>query len=116
MQAYNVLKETYSQELITLKQIHLWISMVRIGLVCIALICFYFFITSIEFIPLPIGLVSIVVFPFILVWHRKKSAEILFKETLVTILSEETAYLENKELPFDSGVEYNDISTLTIST
>ena len=110
MHAYTVLKETYSQQLIALKQTHLWISMVRIALVCIALICFYFFITSLEFIPFAIGLVSIVVFPFILVWHRKKTAEILFKETLVTILSEEIAYLENKELPFGSGVEYNDIN------
>lgn len=110
MQAYTVLKETYSQQVIGLKQTHVRISMLRIALVCIAVLCFYFFITSLEFIPFAIGLLSILFFPFVLVWHRKKTAEILFKETLIEVLSEEIAYLENKELPFQSGEEYNDIS------
>ena len=110
MQAYTLLKETYSQEVIALKQTHAWISILRIALVCIALICFYFFITGREYMPFAIGLISIVGFPFILVWHRKKTSEILFKETLVTILSQEISYLENKDLPFESGAEYNDIN------
>lgn len=110
MQAYTLLKETYNRQLIALKQTHVWISMIRIAIVCIAMICFYFFITRVEFISFAIGIISIIVFPFILVWHRKKTAEILFKETLITILSEEIAYLENKELPFENGMEYTDIS------
>lgn len=59
-------------------------------------------------IPFAAGLVSILVFPFILIWHKKKSAEILFKETLVKILSQEIWYLERKELPFENGSEYNE--------
>lgn len=82
--------------------------MFRIALVCIALVCFYFFITSFESVPFIIGLISITAFPFVLVWHRKKSAEILFKETLVTILAQEIAYLEDKELPFGNGAAYNE--------
>ncbi|WP_018343812.1 MutS-related protein [Cytophaga aurantiaca] len=110
MHQYTGLKDQYANELSALKQTHAWISMIRIALVLIALVCFYFFITSLEFIPFAIGIVSIIVFPFILVWHRKKSSEILFKETLSTILLEEIAYVEHKELPFKSGIEYNDIS------
>ena len=108
MQAYISLKNTYSHQLIGLKQTHTWISIVRIALVFIALICFYFFITSFESGAFIIGLISIIAFVFVLVWHRKKSAEILFKETLVTIISQEIAYLENKELPFENGADYNE--------
>ncbi|HSY61629.1 MAG TPA: hypothetical protein VK796_07115 [Cytophaga sp.] len=110
MQAYTELKETYSQQLTAHKQTHVWISVLRITLVCIALICFYFFITTSEFVPFVIGTISIIVFPFVLAWHRKKTSEILFKEMLITILSQEISYLKNKELPFESGVEYNDIN------
>lgn len=108
MQPYSSLKDTHSQELIVLKQKHTWIGIIRIVLVCMALICFYFSITSREFIPLAIGILSIVVFPFFLVLHKKVSSEIIFKETLVTIISQEISYLENKELSFENGVEYND--------
>lgn len=110
MQTYTSLKDTYSQELIALKKTHAWISVIRIALVCIALICFYFFITSREFIPFVIGILSIVLFPFILILHKKNTAEILFKETLIAILSKEILYVEDKELPFEDGAEYNDVS------
>jgi energy-coupling factor transporter ATP-binding protein EcfA2 len=110
MHIYTDLKASYIQEINVLKQAHAWISIIRIVLVCIVLVCFYFFITGAGYVPLLIGLVSLVIFPFILVWHRKKSSEILFKETLIEILSKEISYLENKELSFESGAEYNDIN------
>ncbi len=110
MQQYHTLKEQYTTELEALKQVHTRISMLRLLLVLVALLCFYFFITSEDVVALIAGLIAAVAFPFVLQWHRQKSEQILFKQTLVEINTNEINFLEHRELPFEDGNEYHDVA------
>lgn len=112
MQAYNLLKDTYSKQLTLLKKKHAWISMLRIFIVCTALICFYFYITSSGFTAFVIGITAIILFPFVLNWHKKVSSKVLFNETVIKIINDEIGYLQENELPFENGIEYNNINHL----
>ena len=110
MQQYHTLKEQYTTALEALKQAHTRISMLRLLLVVVALLCFYLFITTQDVLALIAGLIAAVAFPFVLQWHRKKSEQILFKQTLVEINANEIDFLEQRELPFDDGSEYHDVT------
>jgi len=110
MQAYSSLKDQYTQQLISIKKTHTLISMLRLILVCIAILCFYFYITTQAFSVLFIGLASLVIFTFVLTWHKRKSTEMLLKQTLIDINTNEIDFLQNKNLSFEDGSEYNDIS------
>ncbi|WP_299247496.1 DNA mismatch repair protein [uncultured Cytophaga sp.] len=110
MNTYTSIKETNTVILMRLKKLHFWISMIRIALVCVAIVCFYFFITSRSHFALVIGLGSILLFPFILTWHRKKAIEIEFLTTVIKVNQDEIQYQENKIMPFEDGSEYMDVT------
>ena len=110
MQAYSSLKDQYTQQLISIKKTYTMISMLRLTLVCIAILCFYFYITTQAFSVLFIGLSSLMIFIFVLTWHKRKSTEMLLKQTLININTTEIDFLQNKNLSFEDGSEYNDIS------
>lgn len=110
MNQYSSLKEQYILELKALKQTHTWISMLRLALVCIALICFYFYITTEASAALLLGVSSLLIFPFVLAWHKRKSTEIVFNKTLIEINSNEIYFLKKKALPFEDGSEFIDVS------
>lgn len=110
MNQYYSLKDRYTIDLAALKKTHTWISMLRLALVCIALICFYFYITTEALTALLVGVSSLVGFPFVLTWHKRKSTEILLRQTLIDININEINFLKNKDLPFADGNEFNDVS------
>jgi hypothetical protein len=110
MDLYSSFKEQYTTELEALKQVHTRISMLRLLLVFVALLCFYFFITAEDVVALIAGLIAASAFPFVLQWHRRKSEQILFRQTLVEINTNEINFLEHRTLLFEDGNEYHDLA------
>jgi ABC-type multidrug transport system fused ATPase/permease subunit len=110
MNIYKSLNHKNTIALTKLKQLHFWISMLRIVLVLVTIVCFYFYITTRSGLSLGIGLISTFLFPFILSWHRKLTVEIEFLGTAIKINQNEIEYIENKSMPFEDGSEYIDVT------
>lgn len=110
MNIYTTLKNKHNETVIKLKKFHFWISMIRIVVVLIAIVCFYFFITMQSTLSLSVGIASSILFPFILQWHRKKTIEIEFFENIVKINQNELDYIDHKIMPFDDGAEYIEVA------
>ena len=110
MNIYKFLSNKNTIELTKLKQLHFWVSMLRIVLVLVAIVSFYFYITTRSAVSVGIGLISTFLFLVILSWHRKLTIEIEFLEAAIKMNQNEIEYIENKFMPFEDGSEYIDVA------
>ncbi len=110
MEIYTNRKAVFSQELVQLKKKFNAISFFRIISIILALIAIVYFIdTQNKVYSLTAG-IFFIAFILLMRFHNKIKDDKEFKEALVTINTDEIAFLKRDKLAFDSGEEFIDFT------
>ena len=108
MEAYQSRSLKYSQELTQTKTQYNTISLLRLASILLFLILGYYYIKESKMVLLAFSISFLIAFFLLMRWHTKLQFQIKMGEALRSINTNEIAYLENNQLPFENGEEFID--------
>ncbi|MCG9793832.1 MutS-related protein [Flavobacterium algicola] len=86
------------------------ISLLRLLTILLFMGSLYFYMQNSQVLYIVLAVVFFIGFVFLMRIHSKLQFERKFQEALLTINGNEIDFLENKKLPFENGIEFNDFS------
>ena len=108
MKIYTTRSKQFIQELSKIKSKYNTISMLRLLSILLFLISGYYYIQESNVVFLIVSAVLFTAFIFLMRKHSNLRFQIKIKEALIAINKDEILYIENKEIPFENGEEFND--------
>jgi len=108
MEPYQSRSLKYSQELIKTKTQYNTISLLRIASIMLFLVLGYYYIKESNIELLAFSISFLIAFFLLMRWHTKLQFQIKMGEALRSINTNEIAYLESNQLPFENGEEFID--------
>lgn len=110
MKIYHSKKSSLENDLKILIKKYNTISILRLVAIGVCLISIYFFLDSDDFVYILSAFVSFVGFIMLMRIHSKLQFDKEIQEALLEVNVDEIDFLENKKLPFDNGIEFNDFN------
>ncbi|QBN17781.1 MutS-related protein [Flavobacterium nackdongense] len=108
MEAYQSRSLKYSQELTKTKTQYNTISLLRLASILLFLILGYYYLKESKMWFLGLSIFFLIAFFLLMRWHTKLQFQLKMGEALRSINTNEIAYLENNQLPFEKGEEFID--------
>ena len=108
MQVYRNKITQFTAALNVINQKYNTISILRLVVIVLFFISTYYYIEQQSFLFLALAVLFFVVFIILMRWHSKLLFDKKMVQALVTINKEELTYLEDSNLPFENGIEFND--------
>jgi len=108
MEIYKSRSLKYSQELTQTKTKYNTISVLRLASILLFLILGYYYLQEDQIVLLGLSISSLITFFLLMRWHTKLQFQIKRLEALIAVNTNELAYLENHQLPFENGEEFID--------
>ncbi len=108
MEIYNNRSKSISEELIGINKKYNSISFFRLISVLLFLGCLYFYMKESDSVFLFLAFTFFIGFVFLMRFHSKLLFKRKIKEALLKINQQEFLYLDNKSIPFEDGLEFND--------
>lgn len=110
MKIYHSKKELITSQLAVLNKKYNTVSVLRLSAIAGCGLGIYFYFQKNNLVWATLAFVFFVAFVFLMKRHARLHFDRTIKEALLKINTEEIDFLENKKLPFENGLEFNDFN------
>ena len=110
MEVYLKRSQVFGNDLEIINKKYNRISVLRLMTLFLFLATSYYYIQTQNWIYIVLTLLVLIFFIVLMRFHSKLVVQKELKEALLAINKEEASYLERSELPFENGMEFNEIA------
>ena len=110
MEVYLKRSQDFGNELAIINKKYNRISLLRLMTLFLVLVTSYYYIQTQSWIYIVLTLLLLIFFIVLMRFHSKLVVQKELKEALLAINKEEASYLERSEMPFENGIEFNDVA------
>ena len=110
MEVYLKRSQDFGNELAIINKKYNRISLLRLMTLFLVLVTSYYYIQTQSWIYIVLILLLLTIFIVLMRFHSKLVVKKEIKEALLAINKEEASYLEKSEMPFENGMEFNDVA------
>ena len=110
MEVYLKRSQVFGNDLEIINKKYNRISVLRLMTLFLFLATSYYYIQTQNWIYIVLTLLLLIFFIVLMRFHSKLVVQKELKEALLAINKEEASYLERSELPFENGMEFNEIA------
>ncbi len=110
MEVYLKRSQDFGNELAIINKKYNRISFLRLMTLFLVLVTSYYYIQTQSWIYIVLTLLLLTIFIVLMRFHSKLVVQKELKEALLAINTEEASYLEKSEMPFENGIEFNDVA------